>query len=432
MVSYADQGAFVPIDDYIDNSSKWFKDVLDQFPELRKLMTIPDGHIYALPSIAVAEPNEMSSRLWMNQVWLDNLGLEIPTTTEEFRDVLRAFKTGDPNRNGIADEIPLMGGSGWGCMVETFIMNAFMQYPTDANGTGSRRYIVRNNEIVPAFTQVGYREGIQYLNELVNEGLLDTVSFTQDTAQYRQIFENPGVALIGAASAGGPNTIADMTNSTRYRDYVGVPPIQGPRGVQFTYWNPYNFFNSANCWVISSTCENPEVAFRFGDYFFSEEISMFGRLGEPGTDYLPNPVGKTAVDGGEALFEAILVYGSQQKSHWQNRNPYYNFFDNKGVASEDPYTLQDLLWNTMLKYKPYTPVREDCLPPLIYTLDEAKEYNEIWTALTQYVDETRVRWITEGGMEQDWGAYIKELEVIGLSRAVAIVQAAYDRYNSAE
>ena len=171
----------------------------------------------------------------------------------------------------------------------------------------------------------------------------------------------------------------------------------------------------------------PEAAFRFGDYFFSEEISMFGRLGEPGTDYIPNPTGKKAVDGGEALFEALLVYGSEQKSHWQNRNPYYNFFDNKGVASDDPYTLQDLLWNTMMKYKPYAPARGDCVPPLIYTVEEAGEYNDIWTALTQYVDETRVRWITSGGIEREWDAYVKELEVIGLKRGVEITQAAYNR-----
>jgi putative aldouronate transport system substrate-binding protein len=86
----------------------------------------------------------------------------------------------------------------------------------------------------------------------------------------------------------------------------------------------------------------------------------------------------------------------------------------------------------MLKYKPFVPPMENCIPPIIYTLDEAKEYNDIWTALTQYVDETRVRWITEGGIDRDWDAYIKELDVIGLSRAVAITQAAYDRFINAE
>jgi putative aldouronate transport system substrate-binding protein len=433
VVAYADQGTFIPLDDYIEKSSKWFKDVLIQFPELRKMMTVPDGHIYALPNIADALPNQMPSRLWMNKTWLDKLGLAVPATTEEFRNVLRAFKTRDPNGNGRADEIALMGSTnGWATMVDTFIMNAFLQYPTDSTGTGSRRFIVQNNKVVPVYTQEGYREGIIYMNELVQEDLLDPSSYTQDTAQLKQIFENPNIAILGAVTAGGPNTIADMVNSRRYRDYVGVPPIKGPKGVQYTAYNAYGFFNNANCWVISSVCKNPEAAFRLGDYFFSSEISMFGRLGEPGTDYIPNPVGKKAVDGGQALFEAILVYGSEQKSHWQNRNPYYNFFDNKGVASDDPYTLQDYLWNTMLTYQPYAPPKEECIPPLIYTVQEAQELNDINTALIQYVDETRVRWITSGGIEREWAGYLRELDTIGLKRVVEITQAAYDRFINAK
>jgi putative aldouronate transport system substrate-binding protein len=76
-------------------------------------------------------------------------------------------------------------------------------------------------------------------------------------------------------------------------------------------------------------------------------------------------------------------------------------------------------------------VRENCIPPLIYTINEAREYNDIWTALTQYVDETRVRWITSGGIEREWDAYLRELNVIGLQRATAIMQAAYDRFINA-
>ncbi|GHV92050.1 ABC transporter substrate-binding protein [Spirochaetia bacterium] len=434
VVAYADQGAFVPLDNYIANSSKWFKDVVAQFPELTKMMTTPDGHIYALPNIADAEPNNLSSRMWMNKVWLDKLGLQVPTTTEEFRTVLRAFKTRDPNGNGRADEIPLMGGAtgGWGTMVDTFIMNAFMQYPQEYYATAGIRFNVSQGKVVPIYNQDGYKEGISFLNELVKEGLLDAASYTQDTAQLKQIFETPNIAILGTIAAGGPNTIADMANSRRYRDYVVVPPIKGPKGVQYAAYKAYGFFNNPNCWVISSTCKDPEAAFRLGDYFFSSEISMFGRLGEPGTDYIPNPVGKKAVDGGDALFEAVLVYGSEQKSHWQNRNPYYNFFDNKGVASADPFTLQDLLYNAMLQYKPYAPPRESVLPPLIYTIDEARELNDINTALLQYVDETRVRWITSGGIDRDWDAYLKELDTIGLKRVVEITQAAYDRFANAK
>ena len=46
-------------------------------------------------------------RMYINQKWLDNLGLDMPTTTDELRDVLQAFREKDPNGNGQTDEIPL-------------------------------------------------------------------------------------------------------------------------------------------------------------------------------------------------------------------------------------------------------------------------------------------------------------------------------------
>lgn len=43
----------------------------------------------------------------INKVWLDKLGLEVPTTLAELKEVLIAFRDGDPNGNGIQDEIPM-------------------------------------------------------------------------------------------------------------------------------------------------------------------------------------------------------------------------------------------------------------------------------------------------------------------------------------
>ena len=75
---------------------------------------------------------------------------------------------------------------------------------------------------------------------------------------------------------------------------------------------------------------------------------------------------------------------------------------------------------------------ENCLPPIINTAEEAKEFNEITTVLYQYVDESRVKFITSGGIDEGWQAYLDELNNIGLDRAVELTQAAYDRYMEAE
>lgn len=80
----------------------------EQYPEAEAYMTAPDGGIYGLAKISLDETDRYS-RTFINGVWLDNLGLEVPKTMDELYDVLTAFKEQDANGNGDAtDEIPFL------------------------------------------------------------------------------------------------------------------------------------------------------------------------------------------------------------------------------------------------------------------------------------------------------------------------------------
>ena len=80
--------------------------MFQEHPETKVVATSPDGHIYALPIYKGNEENYLETYWWINDAWLKKLGLETPTTIPELTEVFRAFKTGDPNGNGKADEIP--------------------------------------------------------------------------------------------------------------------------------------------------------------------------------------------------------------------------------------------------------------------------------------------------------------------------------------
>lgn len=71
------------------------------------MVTNPDGHIYTLPGKKPLRPKGCDTP-FINKAWLDRLGLEIPTTVDEWYEVLKAFKEQDANGNGDPnDEIPL-------------------------------------------------------------------------------------------------------------------------------------------------------------------------------------------------------------------------------------------------------------------------------------------------------------------------------------
>ncbi|WP_322176499.1 extracellular solute-binding protein [Acutalibacter caecimuris] len=106
---------FVPLEDYIEEYCPNIKAAYEAEPIMRKLITQPDGHIYTLSSKLPLRPKACDVP-YINQKWLDNLGLEMPTTVDEWYNVLKAFKEQDANGNGdLNDEIPF-GGSGKGDM----------------------------------------------------------------------------------------------------------------------------------------------------------------------------------------------------------------------------------------------------------------------------------------------------------------------------
>ena len=126
----ANQGLLLPLNDYIDKYGVEFKKVYEAYPQIEDLITMLDGKIYGLPHVNDCYHCSMAQKMWVYQPWLDKLGLEVPTTTEEFYQMLKAFKEQDPNGNGEADEIPLSGttftNGGWHSPIDEFLMNSFI------------------------------------------------------------------------------------------------------------------------------------------------------------------------------------------------------------------------------------------------------------------------------------------------------------------
>ena len=103
-----EQGLILPLNDYLDTVSVGYKQALDEIEGMRDYITTPNGNIYSLPNVDGSLHVQYNMKLWINTQWLDNLGLEMPTTTEEFYQVMKAFKEQDANGNGdLNDEIPL-------------------------------------------------------------------------------------------------------------------------------------------------------------------------------------------------------------------------------------------------------------------------------------------------------------------------------------
>lgn len=421
----ADQGMFLQLDDMIAKHAYWYAERRAQDPLIEQLMKLPDGHEYSMPKVVLSEPNAMSRRAWINQKWLDNLGLKTPTTTDELLAVLKAFKTGDPNGNKKADEIAFMGSkNGWSTLPEEFILNSFVKFNRSAP------YYLDNGKFEAAYDKDAYREGLKYMNKLCAvEGLLDPASYTQDDDQLKQLFDNVDNALVGLATGGGTFLWAPM-DGDRVKEYAPLAPLKGPGGVQYTFYDPFGSYY-LNEFIITSACKNPEVAFKFADFMYSRDVSMRNRLGEPVVDYAIPSNNEMGVDGKPATYNPILVWGKINSSHWNEIGPTYNDFDNNGIKGPDPYELQQYLWNATLDfYAPYKPPVEMCHNSKIYfKADEARRLSEIDTDLKSFIRSALAEFVTgvrNPNDDKQWDAYLKELKALGYEEYISINQARYD------
>lgn len=432
-VMYGKQGIFLPLNDLIDNHTVNIKKMFEEVPNAKDEITTPDGNIYGLPDVVLFVHGTVPNKMWINQTWLDKLGLEMPTTTDEYYDVLKAFKDNDPNGNGQADEIPLVSQG----LDIAFLMNSFIYF--DATYT-----MMDGNTVTFIGDKEEYKEGLKYLKKLVDDGLYAADSLTMDRQQRTSLVMSDD-ALVGSATALWPGHFAtvesevDDDGATRFWEYKAVAPLEGPNGVRQTVYNGGTITNGGAEFNITSACEHPEVAIRWVDYFYDMEgfntasygpkITSEDELVEGVAGWREAKDGEVGADGEKALF---YPYGLNNEVNcgWQTGQVvprYQSFAAHTGMTVPADGHYEQMLYDvTVNDYWPYK--AEDSVPPLYMEDDVASEFAELQTMLVDYCNEAASQFITGvRDIDAEWDSYLDELNRLGLERFLEIYQASYDQ-----
>ena len=419
----AQQGVIIPLDILFEEHGFWAKQMFNDHPEIRQQITLLDGKFYDLPNYAEVLHVTVRQKMWIYQPWLDKLGLEMPTTTEEFYQVLKAFKTKDPNGNGKADEIPLSGGSGWMSTLDSFLMQPFVFNDL----VQSKSLMVDNGVIKASYAEPGWREGLKYLNKLYAEGLIDPQVFSNDQTQEMALGENPDVPILGAISAGYWGVFTQTAGpSGRYKEYKPVPPLKGPTGLQQIPCDPYQPLEPG-CWIITKGCKYPEAAFRLGDYFFSFDATMNNVWGMKDLDWRPGDPGEVGIGGGPALFAMIRPWASDPDSFINMGPSYQPTAIRIGVLDDPDAPTEKWLYDWSQKvYAPYG-VKDKFLPLLVFSVDQSKDLSQLTPVIENFVDQAFAEFVSgKRDPDKDWDAYIKQLGDLGLDEFLKLYQDAYN------
>ncbi|MEG1516522.1 MAG: hypothetical protein RSD95_16665, partial [Clostridia bacterium] len=109
--SLINNGLILDLKDLIYENCPNLVALISQHPEILSQITTQEGHIGVLPALRLAESTRYFESFILREDWLKKLDLSAPTTTEEWYNVLSAFKNKDPNGNGIADELAFVGNT---------------------------------------------------------------------------------------------------------------------------------------------------------------------------------------------------------------------------------------------------------------------------------------------------------------------------------
>ncbi|MCL2832288.1 MAG: extracellular solute-binding protein [Treponema sp.] len=423
MLQLGTEGVAIPLNSYYD---KWAYEIPRQLEKVSNKdmwnwLHSADGNIYYVPYIQESIGEFYSLRGWMNQQWLANLGLNMPTTTDEFRTVLEAFRDKDPNKNGIKDEIPSAGNTDQRGRIYDFLINAFIY-----NDTRDRLTVDNSGKVDVIYNKPAYRDALRYINGLMNDGLMLDTIFTINGGQLRSVIEQKDVSTVGFFCAGLAGALAP-NNVMRY-EYTPMTPLKGPQGVQ---WTPYMPMGPSTRWVITKDCKNPEAAFRLGDYQCGEYASTWARYGRPDIDHrLARPGEKSSVEGFTPTVAEILPWGSSQNSHWYTSGPSILFLGltDGQVASDNP--LNNELWvsKAVPLYRDKAPPQANRVDRTLFTPQESDQIMDLRNTINGYVNENLAAFVMgQKSIERDWDSYVAELNRIGLSRYLDLTQSGYDR-----
>lgn len=405
--SYINSGLFEPLDTHFDempNFSKW----LEENPSVKASLTASDGHIYYICGTNVSDTFQPC--IMYNMKWLADAGFtEVPTTTDEFVELLRYYKTHDMNGNGDTnDEYPLS---------VTAEMLPYMFGPAFGLDLISGFYVKDDGTVAYAKAESeDYKAYLTFLNQLYSEGLLDVdyTTLTRDQIIARFANDQTGVTCDWGYQM-------DMTYSVQLPYYdgtqatgvSGAKPLTGTHEGSYIARDPIGYL-----WGVTSSSSNIDLAIRFLDYAFSEANQDMYCWGIEGESYVVDENGNrefTEQASDNTWLQQLGINPAQVLPARQSTEATYAL-----VSDWHEEVDQDLI---QYAHAPW--------PFIFAEADEAEIVSNYLVDLQTYADEMNVAFITGTASLDTFDDYLATLESMHLSELLEVRTAQYERYKSA-
>jgi len=423
LLELGEAGYFLSINEYLDKDTNLVH-IIEDFNSYNLLdyMQSSNGELYYMPNLDHSFNTKIGQALWLNYNWLKELKLSMPQTTDELYEVLTAFKTKDPNGNGLADEIPLAGSNEcWNQQSYNFIINAFVH-----NNPEAMRMFVENDIVKFAPITEQWRESLQYLNLLYKEELLHPFQFSMDNTALSELANSPQDILGGFTASNVTDVLYFSCLEVIDRFYNTVPPLIGSDGNAFVVESTSYPTVGA---VISSQCDYPDKAFLLLDTMLSEEAFLISLYGEEGLDWEMAVGNEMAAYGGNAILHVNnQLEGQSQNKHFNGLGPLYVYPQYANQIIWEGFAPDNLNARVYHAYKEYIP-NENLSSLLQFSYINNSELQKTQLEIENYINDSLHSFITGELDPYDditWEGYLVQLQNLDLATFIHCIQKNYD------
>lgn len=415
--AFVSSGAILAVSDYVDlmpnyqaKIEEWgLEDNIDQLRQA-------DGKYYVLPGLH--ENPWQDYTIAMRTDVLDELGLESPTSWDEFRTALEAIKAAYPDSYPFSDRFSATDPGG------NILKVASVGFGTNAGWSYDNvTWDSDADEFVATVTTDEYQELVEYFAGLVADGLMDPESFTQDDDTAIQKFVT-GQSF--AISANAQSIVNDYEPGLAANDPdATVAKITFPCGDAGCVLDPVTQLENG-IMISAEAADDPTFVamIQFIDWlYYSDEGQEFVKWGVEGTTYTKD------ADGTRTL-TADVDYVGLNPSGTKHLQKDFGFSGGNFAYGGST----ELLWSTFsdaeIEFQETIADYEmiDLAPPAPLDETESEQLTLIDTTLKDAVSQGTVQFILGQRDLSEWDTFVSELESKGATQYVDVVNGARERY----
>lgn len=424
-------GLFQDMTELIASDGPNVQTMFNDKPETKVIASQTDGKIYGLPKYQRFWPATVT-RQYINQKWLDDLGLAMPTNWDELYDVLLAFKEKDANGDGDPnDEIPMdfapVGTGGFGFFHPTVLLGSEGITLTNGSGQG---YFLEDGQVKNFFVDERYKNLVNFLNKCFEAGLISKEVFTQDYTKFQSVARGTGDKAKVGFTWGWE--VTDRFGNTLAPQYTSMAPLKtsANSSAQVSWDYDYDTLNyGVNMVTMSAKTKEKSAAMRFINELYDPKVSMQVLFGSLGTNIK---------DNGDDTFsvlpptDAAMDPGTWKwTSTWADNGPMY-------IADSLKLTLGTDMQSVGKQTEPIMPTidaidKENNVLPSMFIKYSAADNSMMSLNNTNLMNLAMAKfsqWVTKGGIDKEWDGYVSNATKTGLPQNLEMMQKYYENYKA--